>query len=74
VRHGIDSKFLHILRFGDCEDYCLAVCDKIEEAVSAETSDFSYQTTQHYASELMEDIYKTWHICCAIRGTATRCS
>jgi len=65
------SKFLHIVRFKDCEDYCREVCDKIEKAVSAETSD---QTTRRYASELMEDIYKTCHICCAIRGTAVLCS
>jgi len=53
------SKFLLIVRFEDCEDYCLAVCDKIEEAVSAETSVLSYQTTRRHASELREDIYKT---------------
>ena len=68
------SKFLHIVKFGDCEEYCLAVCDKTEEAVSAESSVLSYQTTRRHASELKEDIYKTWHIICAIRANATRCS
>jgi len=63
------SKFLHVVRFDDC----LAVCDKMEGAVSAATSVLSYQTTRCYSSELMADIYRTCHICCAIRGTATWC-
>jgi hypothetical protein len=67
------SKFLHIVKFEGCEDYCRAVCDKIEEAVSAEISVLSYQTARRYTSELMEDIFKTWHTCRVIRGTATRC-
>jgi hypothetical protein len=49
------SKFLHIVRFYDCEDYCLAVCDKMEEAAAAETSVHSYQTTRRCASELLAD-------------------
>jgi hypothetical protein len=53
------SKFLHIVRFDDCDYYCLEVCDKIQEAVSAETSVLIYQTTRRYDSELMADIYRT---------------